>query len=183
MCNAAGVEAYCAYLPDTSRIKSTLDNINQDHAIHGAVFMRPLPDADAEDMLRRGLDRFKDVDGITLSSLASIFVGHGEAFVPCPAKAVMELLDYYGVALEGKRVMIMGRTLMVGKPLSMLLLERNATVTLCHSLSTDAALAAGADVSPAADGVSDVSYAVLALHTVQAAELQNGIDPAPAFKR
>ena len=136
-CAAAGVEVYCANLPGTSRLKTNIDNINRDTGIHGAVFMRPLPDAASEDLLRNTLNRFKDVDGVTLSSLAAIFVGHGEAFVPCPAKAAMEVLDYYGVPLSGRRVTIIGRSLVIGKPLSMLLLERDATVTFCNSKSRD----------------------------------------------
>lgn len=222
-CAAANVEAYCAYMPDATRLESNLDNINRDPSIHGAVFLRPLTDGDAEDLLRRKLDRFKDVNGVSLSSLAAIFVGHGEAFVPCPAKAAMELLDYYGVELSGKRVAIIGRSLTVGKPLGMLMLERDATVTLCHAddnvtdicsasdvivcgmpdvlsrdcfragqtlldlgdnitgkgnlsaTDLDTASSLGVNVAPHDSGVPVVSHAVLALHTVQAAALQNGL--------
>ena len=225
-CDAAHVEAYSAFMPDSSRLTTTLTNINRDDSIHGVIFLRPMPDEAAEDYLRNNLDPRKDIDGVTLSSLASIFVGHGRAFVPCPAKAVLELLKYYNVPLEGRRVLLVGCSLYMGKPLSMLLLRNEATVTLCSPSAPDlcelcrgsdiivsgvgvpgtigadclregqtvldvgnsligkghagdldeqAALAAGTDVAPVTGGVDVVSYAMLALHTVQAAEVLHGL--------
>lgn len=225
-CAAAGVEAYSAYIPDVRRLRTNVENINRDDSIHGAIFLRPLPGVEAEDLLRAELLPVKDVDGVSFSSLSAIFAGHGRAFAPCPVKAAMELLDYYKIPVEGKRVTLIGSSMVTAKPLSLLLLERGAVVTLCrgsvdnldilcresdivvsgtgihgllgagcfrsgqyvvdvgdslpgeeHSgdVDTDAALAAGADVAPANGGVNVISFAVLALHTVQAAELQNGL--------
>ena len=224
-CEAAGVEAQCAYLPGTGQLRSSLRSINRDDTIHGVIFMRPLPDRQADDLIRAELDRRKDVDGMSLASMAAVFAGRGRAFAPCPARAALELLDYYGVELAGRRVAVTGQGLMVGRPLAILLPERGATVTICGPgtpglpgicresdviicglgtpgplgaecfregqtvldvggsltaegragcVDMDAALAAGAAVSPANGGVDDVSYAVLALHTVQAAEAQSG---------
>ena len=225
-CAAAGVEAYSAYIPDVRRLRTNVENINRDDSIHGAIFLRPLPGVEAEDLLRAELKPVKDVDGLSFTSLSAIFAGHGRAFAPCPVKAAMELLDYYKIPVEGKRVTLIGSSMVTAKPLSLLLLERGAVVTLCrgsvdnldilcresdivvsgtgihgllgagcfrsgqyvvdvgdslpgeeHSgdVDTDAALAAGADVAPANGGVNVISFAVLALHTVQAAELQNGL--------
>lgn len=224
-CTAAGVEAYCAFMPDTSRLKTNLDNINRDGSIHGVVFMRPLPSEASEDLLRSNIDPYKDIDGASLSSLAAILAGHGRAFLPCPVKAALDLIDYYGIELAGKRVALVGRGLVIGKPLGILLLGRGATVTLCHdrdaaaasickesdivicgdgtsalngtgcfhegqfvvdmgdrlmgeagigAVDTDEAYAAGADVCPR-EGMEAACYAMLALHTVQAAEIQNGL--------
>ena len=94
-CAAAGVEAYSAYIPNVRRLRTNVENINRDDSIHGAIFLRPLPGVEAEDLLRAELLPVKDVDGVSFSSLSAIFAGHGRAFAPCPVKAAMELLDYY----------------------------------------------------------------------------------------
>lgn len=225
-CEAAHVEAYSAFMPDYSRLATTLENINRDGAIHGVIFLHSMPSEEAEDYLRANLDYRKDVDGVSRSSLAAMFAGHGNAFVPCPARAAFELLKFYDVPLAGKRVLLIGSYMVVSKPLAMLLLGQGATVTLCapdapdltelcrssdiivtsagipgllgadcfragqtvldvgdslsgegHAGDVDeaAALEAGADVAPVIGGVEAVSCAFLALHTVQAAQIQNGL--------
>ena len=87
--------------------------------------------------VRAALAPEKDVDGITDASLAGVFTGSGVGYAPCTAQACVEILDHYGIPLEGKRVTVVGRSLVVGKPAAMLLDRRNATVTLCNSRTRD----------------------------------------------
>lgn len=135
-CSAAGVEAFSIVLPDNSPKEAVLHavkSINAEPGVHGALLLRPMPDPDTESAACAQLSPLKDVDGITPSSLASVFIGAGEGFAPCTARAVLELLDYYGITVSGSRIAVVGRSLVVGKPLAMLLGSRDATVTLCHS--------------------------------------------------
>lgn len=107
--------------------------INADESVHGLLMFRPLDDKDAERSACEMLDPSKDVDCMTDSSLAGVFTGSGKGYAPCTAQACVELLDYYGVDLAGKNVAVIGRSLVIGRPVSMLLMRRNATVTICHS--------------------------------------------------
>ena len=75
----------------------------------------------------------KDVDGITKASVSSVFVGSEDGFAPCTPTACMEILDYYGIDCTGKKAVVIGRSLVVGKPVAMMLMDKNATVTICHS--------------------------------------------------
>ena len=101
--------------------------------MHGILLLRPLPPALDETRILRAIAPEKDVDGATEASLAAVYAGTGEGFAPCTAQAVLELLDHYEIPIEGKRAVILGRSLVVGRPAAMLLLHRGATVTLCHS--------------------------------------------------
>lgn len=112
---------------------SQIEKINQDDSIHGALIFRPLPQQIDDEAVRAALLPSKDVDGITEGSLAGIFTGARGGFAPCTARACMELLDCYGIELEGKRVAVLGRSLVIGKPVSMMALAKNATVAICHS--------------------------------------------------
>ena len=114
-------------------LEAALAEVNADDSIHGCLLFRPLPAHIDEARACELLAPRKDVDGITLASLASVFTDGGTGFPPSTAAACLELLDHYEVPLEGKRVAVAGRSLVVGKPVSMMLLRRNATVTLCHS--------------------------------------------------
>ena len=114
-------------------LESTLRSINYDKTVHGCLLFRPLPSFIDERAMCNVLIGAKDVDGITLASLASVFAGSGTGFPPCTAAACLEVLDYYGIPLTGKHVVVVGRSLVVGKPVSMMLLARNASVTICHS--------------------------------------------------
>ncbi len=118
---------------------SVIEEINTDKGIHGCLMFRPLPKHMDERRVCRALDVSKDVDCMTESSLAGVFTGSGRGFPPCTAQAVMELLDYYGVETAGRRSAVIGRSLVIGKPVSMLLQARDATVTMCHSKTRDAA--------------------------------------------
>ena len=107
--------------------------INADQDIHGCLMFRPLPAGYDEEAACEALDPRKDVDGIGRTALARVFMGRGEGFAPCTAAACLEMLDGYGIDPTGKSVVVVGRSLVVGRPVSMMLLERNATVTVCHS--------------------------------------------------
>ena len=107
--------------------------LNEDPEIDGILVFRPLPpQIDEEEMLRK-MKKEKDVDGITRENLAGLLLQDPDAFAPCTAEAVMELCEYYKIPLSGKEVCIIGRSLVVGKPLSVLMLNADATVTVCHS--------------------------------------------------
>lgn len=141
-CEKLGVEARQVTLPaDCTQqdLLQAIQGINEDASIHGCLMLRPLP---------RGLDEYaacealrpeKDVDCITSGSLARVFTGKGAGYAPCTAEACMEILDYYHCELEGQKAVVVGRSLVIGKPVAMLLLARNATVTICHTRTRDLA--------------------------------------------
>lgn len=114
-------------------LEATLRSINYDTTVHGCLMFRPLPSFIDErgmcDLLAIG----KDIDGISMGALASVFAGTREGFPPCTAAACLEMLDFYEIPLVGRHVVVIGRSLVVGKPVSMMLLARNASVTICHS--------------------------------------------------
>ncbi len=111
--------------------------VNRDPSIHGILLFRPLPAQLDGEKARRMLDPAKDVDGCTDASLAGVFTGSGIGFAPCTAQAAMELLRHYGVDPKGKRVAVIGRSLVIGRPVAMLLMHENATVTVCHTRTVD----------------------------------------------
>lgn len=110
-----------------------ITQVNEDKSIHGCLLFRPLPKWMDDRTVRAALNPEKDVDGITDQSLAGVFTNVETGFPPCTAQACMEILDYYGVELSGKRATVVGRSLVVGKPAAMMLDRRNATVTMCNS--------------------------------------------------
>lgn len=115
------------------QVLATIGQVNRDPAIHGCLLFRPLPSFLDDRAICDALDPAKDVDGITPASLAAVFTDRPDGFPPCTAAACLVLLDHYGIPVEGKHVVVVGRSLVVGKPVSMLLLERHASVTICHS--------------------------------------------------
>ena len=135
-CESVGVAVRSFVLPESASEEALLEvlrEVNEDAAIHGCLLFRPLPRHMDERAVCAALRGEKDVDGITQASLAGVFTGERVGFPPCTAQAVVELLDFYGVALSGKRVTVVGRSLVVGKPAAMLLDRKNATVTMCNS--------------------------------------------------
>ena len=117
----------------------TIDEINADNSIHGVLMFRPLPKhlkADQDEICNR-LDPRKDVDGMTDLSNAGVFMGKQLGFAPCTPAACMEILDYYGIDCTGKKAVVIGRSLVVGKPLGIMLMGKNATVTVCHTRTKD----------------------------------------------
>ena len=129
------------------QLMDVLSQLNEDPSVHGILVFRPLPAHLDEEAVRQALLPEKDVDGITDGSLAGVFTGSGSGFAPCTAQAVIEILDYYGVDCCGKNAVVLGRSLVVGRPAAMLLQAKNATVTLCHSKTVNApALARNTDI-------------------------------------
>jgi methylenetetrahydrofolate dehydrogenase (NADP+)/methenyltetrahydrofolate cyclohydrolase len=99
------------------------------------------------DRVRNGISAGKDVDGITDLSMSGVFSGSGTGYPPCPAQACIEILDHYSIDITGRKAAVIGRSLVAGRPVSMLLLERNATVTICHTGTKDmAAVCREADI-------------------------------------
>ena len=133
-----GVVVEVTSLPETvsrEALLSAIDDINCDASVHGCLLLRPLPAhlRDAEDAICNRLLPEKDVDGMTDVSAAGVYLGRTAGFAPCTAEAVMVLLDHYGIDCAGKRAAVIGRSPVVGRPAAMLLLARNATVTVCHT--------------------------------------------------
>ena len=158
-CSKAGIQVRSVVLPWTAGTEDLLravDRVNGDQSVHAILVLRPLPQQIDPQVIFRRLRHAKDVDGITVPSLARVFVGRGGGFAPCTPEACIAMLDHYGVPLAGARVVILGRSLIVGRPLSMLLVARDATVTLCHSRTRDpAALCREADILIAAAGKAE----------------------------
>lgn len=110
-----------------------IQRINWDVGIHGILLFRPLPKHIDEDVIKYVIGAQKDMDCFNPVNVAKVFEGDDTGFAPCTPEAVMEMLQHYGIDVSGKRVVIIGRSMVVGKPLSMLLLKKNATVTICHT--------------------------------------------------
>ena len=107
--------------------------LNDDSAIHGILLFQPLPEGLISANVRIRMNPLKDIDGMSPLNEARIFEGGSEGFAPCTASAVMTMLAQYGYDPAGKNVVIVGRSMVIGRPLSMLMLRENATVTVCHS--------------------------------------------------
>lgn len=138
---------------DTAACLSAVQALNQDQEVDGILLFRPLPQHIEESKVVQALRPDKDIDGMTSGSLAKVFCGDATGFAPCTAEAVVRLLTHEQVPLEGQNVVVLGRSLVVGKPLAVLLLARNATVTVCHSKTRALSkVCAGADVLVAAIG-------------------------------
>lgn len=118
------------------RLLAKIAAYNEDQDIHGVLIFRPLPKQFDDKTICKALDFRKDVDGITTGSMAGVFTGSGEGFPPCTAEACIRMLEYYGYDLTGKKVTVFGRSLVIGKPVTVMALDRNATVTICHSRTT-----------------------------------------------
>lgn len=121
------------------KILLQLRRINSDSAIHGCLVFRPLPDGMEDKLICDELAMAKDVDGVSTASLGAVFTDANEGFAPCTAEACVKTLDFYEIPIEGRHVVVVGRSLVVGKPVAMLLLRRNASVTICHSRTADLA--------------------------------------------
>ena len=134
-------------------LTETIKAINVDDDVHACLLFRPLPEKIDEGAVCNVLKAEKDADGITRASLAAVFAGSGDGFAPCTARACMELLEHYRIDVAGKRAVVVGRSLVIGKPVAMLLLAKHATVTICHSRSTNLAeICRDADILIAAVG-------------------------------
>lgn len=135
-CEKVGVAVRRELLPENASQDELLKRIcelNEDSSVHGILVLMPLPKHMDNETVRNALSPEKDIDGITDGSLTGIFTGSGRGFTPCTAQACIEILDHYGIDCKGKRAVVIGRSLVVGKPVSMLLMTKNATVTVCHT--------------------------------------------------
>lgn len=159
-CEKVGIQVRQFLLPTGCTQEELLDTIrliNEDDTIHGCLMFRPLSNKDDETAACALLAPEKDVDCMTSGSLASVFTGKGAGYPPCTAQACMELLDHYGITLKGKRVTVIGRSLVIGKPVSMMLQNRDATVTMCHTKTVDMpAICRSADIIISAAGKAGV---------------------------
>ena len=138
-------------------LMAAIDEINGDDSVHGVLMFRPLPKhlkADQDEICNR-LDPKKDVDCMTDLSNAGVFEGRKDlGYAPCTPEACMEILDYYGIDCKGKSAVVIGRSLVVGKPAAMMLMGKNATVTVCHTKTVNTAeVARSADILVSAAGV------------------------------
>ena len=138
------------------QVLAVIDQVNADDSIHGVLMFRPLPKhlkADQNEICNR-LDPKKDVDCMTHMSNAGVFEGLDLGFAPCTPAACMEILDYYGIDCKGKNAVVIGRSLVVGKPAAMMLMAKNATVTICHTKTVNTAeICKNADIIVSAAGV------------------------------
>ena len=151
-----GVAVRQIVLPETVSQESLLaeiGRINADDTIHGCLMLRPLPKHIDDLRAREALLPEKDIDGITEGSLAGVFTGTKRGFPPCTAQACIEILRHYQIDLTGKNAIVIGRSLVIGKPVAMMLLGQNATVTICHTKTKDMpALTKRADILIVAAG-------------------------------
>lgn len=141
-CSEAGIAVRVIELDAECSQRELVDviaRVNGDEEIHGCLMFRPLPASLDETAACEALDPAKDVDGITRQSMVGVFANQEIGFPPCTAQAVIDLLDHYGVELEGADVCVLGRSLVIGKPVSLMLQARNATVTMCHTRTRDLA--------------------------------------------
>ena len=139
-CELVGVEVKVVSLPidvTEEEYLDTLDKLNKDITINGILMFRPLPKHIDESKARNMLSAAKDVDGCTDLSLAGVFTNTELGFSPCTAEAAMEILKFYDIPIEGKKVAVIGRSLVIGRPIAMLLMHENATVTICHTKTVD----------------------------------------------
>lgn len=159
-CSTLGVEVKQFLLPEDvtqEKLMETIRQVNEDGTVHGVLMFRPLPDHLDEEAACAALDPEKDVDGITSGSMVGVFTGHEKGFPPCTPEACMEILDHYGFDCRGKRAVVVGRSLVVGKPAAMMLLKKNATVTVCHTKTVDMpAVCREADILIVAAGQPDM---------------------------
>lgn len=141
-CEAAGVDVrkfHFAASVSQEEIIGLVRSINEDASVHGVLILRPLPAHIDDRAVCRALAPEKDIDGITEYSMAGLYSDKKIGFAPCTAEACIDMLDHYHIEIEGRRAVVVGRSFVVGKPVAMMLLRRNATVTTCHTKTKDLA--------------------------------------------
>ncbi len=159
-CDAVGVNVKNVVLPadvDENTFFDTLNDLNGDPAVHGILMFRPLPRQLDSEKARKALAPEKDVDGCTDMSLAGVFTGSPMGFAPCTAQAAMEILHFYGIDPKGKKAVVVGRSLVVGRPVAMMLMHENATISFCHTKTVNVPeMTRTADIIIAAAGVPEM---------------------------
>ena len=139
-CETLGVACEKILLPEDvsqKELLATIDKVNKNDQIHGVLLFRPLPKHLDQSVIENALDPAKDVDCMTDGSMSGVFTGKNVGFPPCTPQACMEILDHYGIDCTGKKAVVVGRSLVVGKPAAMMLIKKNATVTVCHTRTVD----------------------------------------------
>lgn len=156
ICADVGVEAQAAALDidiGQNGLSAEIERLNGDDSVHGILVFMPLPKGYDGEAVRKIISPEKDIDGMSEVSMSSVYSGNDNGFAPCTAQAVMEILKYYEISLSGKKACVLGRSLVIGRPVSMLLLSKNATVTMCHSKTENIeSIAKACDVLIAATG-------------------------------
>ena len=157
-CDTIGIKAEVTELPEGTTQEEyieALEKLNKDSSVHGILTFRPLPKGIDEEVIKNVIAPEKDVDCFSPMNTAKLMEGDKTGFPPCTPTAVVEILKHYNVPLKGAKVVVLGRSMVVGKPVSMLLLGENATVTICHSKTQDLQkVCADADVLVAGVGRS-----------------------------
>lgn len=153
---SCGIECEVTTMPeDISQddFITKLKSVNEDDTVHGILLFRPLPKQINENIVKHIIIPEKDIDCFNPANVAKIVEGDKTGFAPCTPIAAMEILKYNNIELKGKRAAVIGRSLVVGKPMAMLLLGENATVTICHSRTSELAkVSSEADILVAAIG-------------------------------
>ena len=151
-------------LPETAtqeEVEAVIREFNEDAAIYGVLPLMPMPKHIDTEAVISALDPAKDIDGLTTYNIGLVSSGKG-GYVPCTPKACMAIIDHYGIDLAGKKVVVLGRSQVVGKPVALLALDRNATVTICHSKTQNLeAELAQADVVIAAVGKAHMVHGTM----------------------
>lgn len=136
-------------------LDKAFDSINNDPKVHGILVFRPLPKPLSDEHMRRTIDPGKDVDFMDIRNMENVLAGVPGAAAPCTAEAVMVLIKHYNIETKGKKVTVVGRSLVIGKPVALLLTTANATVTVCHTKTVDMeAECRNADIIVACCGVA-----------------------------
>ncbi len=134
-CLEVGIESYQIELPDSTteeELFAEIDRLNKDERVNGILVQLPLPKGINEESVINRISPDKDVDAFHPTNVGRIMIGNYK-FLPCTPAGIIDLMDYYGIEIAGKRCVVIGRSNIVGKPMALLLTERNGTVTLCHS--------------------------------------------------
>ncbi|MAO60072.1 MAG: bifunctional 5,10-methylene-tetrahydrofolate dehydrogenase/5,10-methylene-tetrahydrofolate cyclohydrolase [Alcanivorax sp.] len=154
-CRRVGMDSMAVELPEdttTDQLLARIDELNNNPDVHGILLQHPVPEQIDERLCFDAISLGKDVDGVTCLGFGRMAMGE-EAYGCATPKGIMRLLEHYDVPLEGKHAVVVGRSAILGKPMAMMLLEANATVTICHSRTRDlAALVAQADIVVGAVG-------------------------------
>jgi len=138
--NSLGISCEILPLPadiDSDTFAAELKNVVNDHSVHGILLFRPLPEQINEDEIKFVICPEKDIDCFNPINAAKLLEGDDNGFPPCTARAALEILKFYNIQIEGRETVVVGRSMVVGKPLSMMLLKENSTVTICHSKTKD----------------------------------------------
>lgn len=153
----AGVTVRNVVLPENvtqEGFDTALTDLNTDDTVHGILMFRPLPKHLDNEKARKMLAPEKDIDGCTDGSLAGVFTNTKTGFPPCTAQAAMEMLHFYGIEIKGKKAAVIGRSLVIGRPVAMMLMHENATVVNCHTKTADVpSITREADILICAAGV------------------------------